>query len=79
MRPEELNLQTEYVPINSAFINQQKAYKELVENIGDSLVSVEGLLPATQVVKAIKEVIESQVTYHKDNLTYYQIINASLK
>jgi regulator of sirC expression with transglutaminase-like and TPR domain len=56
-------------------LDEKKMYDELVANLSDSLVSVEGLLPANKVVEAFQEVIQEQVDYHTKQLDYYQIIS----
>ena len=47
--------------------------------LADSLVSVEGLLPANKVIQAFKEVIQDQIKHHEKNLDYYEILDGALK
>jgi len=60
-------------------LNEKKMYEELVNNLADSLVSVEGLLPANKVIQAFKEVIQDQIKHHEKNLDYYEILDGAFK
>jgi hypothetical protein len=60
-------------------LNEKKMYEELVNNLSDSLVSVEGLLPVNKVIQAFKEVIQDQIKYHEKHLDYYEILDGAFK
>ena len=61
-----------------AMESKAKDYKQLVEDIAESLCIVEESLTSEEVVKAVKEAIDESENYHVKKLEFYKQIRSLL-